>query len=320
MSRTTGRVERDKRGNAVSRQSASTGDGAEPLPPDWEIRYPKSRTGVYYYNVVTHVSTWTHPLSTHDQSPSGEDRESGKVSSNTPRLVDRSDPRAGAIDSEHSLAPRPSRYEPRAQRSSDILSYKDRHYRPNDSATSRRDDRPAPPAPKDPTERSRSVSEHRRDRFRSGARRSSFTSATADKGAQESAVDSERRDPFTEVASAEARRPSSPREPSPSGARLPSPVSLLPADRRPNDNNASSAPSTLSAYPISLPPMSIRTGSSRGGGCYRKAHPGVEPGWSVFLPISSASYRIDTWTLIMDPSVLSFFYPSFPFLFPHLLL
>ena len=36
----------------------------EPLPPDWEIRYPRSggRT-CYYYNVVTHESTWYHPVS-----------------------------------------------------------------------------------------------------------------------------------------------------------------------------------------------------------------------------------------------------------------
>ena len=48
----------------------STGSGEktahykETLPPDWEIRYPRSggRT-FYYYNAVTHQSTWNHPVS-----------------------------------------------------------------------------------------------------------------------------------------------------------------------------------------------------------------------------------------------------------------
>ena len=36
----------------------------DPLPPNWEIRYPRSggRT-YYYYNIVTHESTWHHPVS-----------------------------------------------------------------------------------------------------------------------------------------------------------------------------------------------------------------------------------------------------------------
>ena len=37
-------------------------DGDDSLPPDWEIRYP--RTGgqdAYYYNTKTDESTWTRP-------------------------------------------------------------------------------------------------------------------------------------------------------------------------------------------------------------------------------------------------------------------
>ncbi|TFK89246.1 hypothetical protein K466DRAFT_487200, partial [Polyporus arcularius HHB13444] len=37
-------------------------DGGDPLPPDWEIRYPRGGgKDVYYFNLKTEESTWTRP-------------------------------------------------------------------------------------------------------------------------------------------------------------------------------------------------------------------------------------------------------------------
>lgn len=53
---------RDHKRNVATTEKTSP--YKEPLPPDWEIRHPRSggRT-CYYYNVVTHESTWSHPVS-----------------------------------------------------------------------------------------------------------------------------------------------------------------------------------------------------------------------------------------------------------------
>ncbi|KAF9235600.1 hypothetical protein BU15DRAFT_36212, partial [Melanogaster broomeanus] len=53
------RSDRDKRNGAVSKPIAH--DTSDPLPADWEVRYPRSGQGVYYYNVRTDESTWTRP-------------------------------------------------------------------------------------------------------------------------------------------------------------------------------------------------------------------------------------------------------------------
>lgn len=40
-----------------------------PLPPGWEARRPRSGSGVYFYNVATLESTWTHPVSSSTPLP-----------------------------------------------------------------------------------------------------------------------------------------------------------------------------------------------------------------------------------------------------------
>ncbi|KAK2465600.1 hypothetical protein APHAL10511_002492 [Amanita phalloides] len=110
----------------------------EPLPPDWEVRYSRSGSrNLYYYNVVTHQSTWYHPA-----SPTAS---RGKVASNPGKLP----PSSGS-------------YGPSA------LTYEDRHYRPgspdarpddglNDGTDSRPAERGSTP-PKSPRPRGRARS------------------------------------------------------------------------------------------------------------------------------------------------------------------
>ncbi|KAI0777328.1 hypothetical protein BD413DRAFT_467773, partial [Trametes elegans] len=53
-------VHRQKKSNGSGKPNAP--DGGDPLPPDWEIRYPRDGSkDAYYYNVKTTVSTWVRP-------------------------------------------------------------------------------------------------------------------------------------------------------------------------------------------------------------------------------------------------------------------
>ncbi|KAF8632052.1 hypothetical protein AX15_002074 [Amanita polypyramis BW_CC] len=123
----------------------STGSGEktvhykEPLPPDWEIRYPRSggRT-FYYYNVVTHQSTWYHPGFPPPNRPN-----TGPNSSKTPAA---------------------NNYGPSG------LTYDDRHYRPG-SPEIRHEDRMHTVSDLRPTERGYTPprSPHLRGRARSAS-------------------------------------------------------------------------------------------------------------------------------------------------------
>ncbi|KAF9003341.1 hypothetical protein BDQ17DRAFT_499001 [Cyathus striatus] len=91
---------------AMSNLSSTPGHEMDsPLPPDWEIRYPRNgRSGVYYYNTVTEESTWHHP------------------STLTPSKASQADNDA---DSSRQQQPAPT-----TSTTNSGLSYQDRHYRP----------------------------------------------------------------------------------------------------------------------------------------------------------------------------------------------
>ncbi|KAH7908641.1 hypothetical protein BJ138DRAFT_1012376, partial [Hygrophoropsis aurantiaca] len=67
------RLDHDKRGNGSA--SKSHGHDSTDLPPEWEIKHPKSGRGVYYYNSRTQESTWIRPAST---TPSASARDKDK--------------------------------------------------------------------------------------------------------------------------------------------------------------------------------------------------------------------------------------------------
>ncbi|KAI0703229.1 hypothetical protein C8Q76DRAFT_771570 [Earliella scabrosa] len=53
-------VNRPRKNGASKGLTAS--DGGDPLPPDWEIRYPRNGgSEAYFYNLKTQESTWTRP-------------------------------------------------------------------------------------------------------------------------------------------------------------------------------------------------------------------------------------------------------------------
>jgi hypothetical protein len=114
------RAERDKRNGVASKPV--THDTSDPLPPGWEVKYPRSGRGVYYYNIHTQECTWTLPTSAATRVQRSQ----------------RSDRREDPIDK-----PLPSKSDEalisRVGRSDGDMSYDDRHYRPGDDG--RREDR-----------------------------------------------------------------------------------------------------------------------------------------------------------------------------------
>ncbi|KAH9887315.1 hypothetical protein C8Q73DRAFT_748644 [Cubamyces lactineus] len=73
--RASSMVHRPKKSNGPGKSNMAA-DGGDPLPPDWEIRYPRDGSkGIYYYNVKTETSTWERPrLPLTDTSPLDKDR------------------------------------------------------------------------------------------------------------------------------------------------------------------------------------------------------------------------------------------------------
>lgn len=98
----------------------------EPLPPDWEIRHPRSGgTEVYYYNTRTHESTWALPTLT---PPKGSRERNESANGTSHQSIVRSRARSPS----HGHAPPPkSRTEPPPE----DLSFDDRHYRPTEVPT-----------------------------------------------------------------------------------------------------------------------------------------------------------------------------------------
>ena len=99
----------------------------ESLPPDWEIRHPRSGgSDIYYYNTKTHESTWVQPTST----PSKSSRERGEGANGTSH---QSTGRSRARSPSHSH-PSPLKSRTEALPPED-LSFDDRHYRPTEAPT-----------------------------------------------------------------------------------------------------------------------------------------------------------------------------------------
>ncbi|KIK81285.1 hypothetical protein PAXRUDRAFT_195341 [Paxillus rubicundulus Ve08.2h10] len=114
------RSERDKRNGAGSKPVIH--DTSDPLPPGWEVKYPRSGRGVYYYNIHTQECTWTLPTSaaTRVQRSQRSDHREDSIEKSLPSKSD-----------ETLIS--------RVGRSDGDMSYDDRHYRPGDDG--RREDR-----------------------------------------------------------------------------------------------------------------------------------------------------------------------------------
>ncbi|KAI9061611.1 hypothetical protein FKP32DRAFT_1594402 [Trametes sanguinea] len=142
---------RQKKTNGSGKSSVAP-DGGDPLPPDWEIRYPRNGSkDAYYFNVKTEESTWVRPrLPPSGKSSPVKDREStsGQLS---PDLEAAWSDRAG-----RGQGPRTQRRDPTSRVATPpppadgSLTYQDRHYRPGDvtgavaktEIADRRDERP----------------------------------------------------------------------------------------------------------------------------------------------------------------------------------
>ena len=109
------RADRDKRNSAGSKPEYS-----DPLPPGWEIKYPRNGCGLYYYDIHTQESIWSRPT-----APSTREKR-----------AERSNPRDDPLD------------KPLSTRNGKALILRvgrpttgeDRHYHPGESA--RREERP----------------------------------------------------------------------------------------------------------------------------------------------------------------------------------
>lgn len=135
-------VPRDKRSNGQSRGKSASVEASDGLPPDWEIRYPRSGgREAYYYNVRTHESTWTRPQASVRVASPAKDRDSrtrslslsvddGARSQVLPRTAPRKDTKRRA-------SPVPA--------VTNALTYEDRHYRPVDSSANTLTDRASRP-------------------------------------------------------------------------------------------------------------------------------------------------------------------------------
>jgi hypothetical protein len=329
MSRNTGRAEWEKKTNGnISNDSHN--DDVDKLPPDWEVRHPRSGgRGIYYYNVKTHKSTWTFPANTLASSPTQE-KESDKTtpaeSANRDKLQFE-----GATAAERTPTSRSSRFDPPLQAAPIALSYEDRHYRPSDSNVQREERGravSAPPSPKEQFARPRSPVERARDQIRpprrpSLPRMSSGDRAVIDSQREESrttnstAASDRHSRPSRVVAPADApsRRRSSPALASQvADVEMSSYASSIGARQSGRETDWAPAPSTFfasSPLPTSslalclLPRWRVRR--------YREAS-GVELCCGVPFP----GLFLDSRTLTMDPSVLPPILNTFPFHFLQL--
>ena len=114
-------------GRDRDRRNSTKGPVGESLPPDWEIRHPRSGgSDVYYYNTKTHESTWVQPT----LAPSKGSRERGEDANGTSH---QSTGRSRARSLSHSQASTlKSRTEPLPP---EDMSFDDRHYRPTEAQT-----------------------------------------------------------------------------------------------------------------------------------------------------------------------------------------
>ena len=126
-------------GRGRDRRNSIKKSAGEPLPPDWEVRHPRSGgPDAYYYNTRTHESTWDRPTPT---PPKGS-RERHEGANGTPhQSVGGSRARS---PSEDHASPLKNRSEPPPP---EDMSFEDRHYRPTEATSSSRVEHTLPQKP-----------------------------------------------------------------------------------------------------------------------------------------------------------------------------
>lgn len=130
-------VQRERRVNGHGKPVSSS-DGIDVLPPDWEVRYPRSGgSDHYYYNLKTHESTWTQPGLVSGRSSPLKDRESGTIQTvggRSPNQISH-DATVRADSTERHVLPSSDHKDLKHKTSpAGQLSYEDRHYRPGGSS------------------------------------------------------------------------------------------------------------------------------------------------------------------------------------------
>ena len=115
-------------GRDRERRNSIKKPSGEPLPPDWEVRHPRSGgSDVYYYNTKTHESTWTRPTLT---PPTGSRENDERANGTFPQSTEGS--RAKSPRNGRTSSPK-NRTEPLPPQD---MSFDDRHYRPTEAPTS----------------------------------------------------------------------------------------------------------------------------------------------------------------------------------------
>ncbi len=135
---------RPRKANGASK-GLTAPDGGDPLPPDWEIRFPRNGgKDAYYYNVQTQESTWTRPrLPGSERASPTKNRENGSAQSSGRHSPEPQDD-TWSQPTGRSQQARSTRRDPTSRRVSpppnSDLSYDDRHYRPGEGPTSEGED------------------------------------------------------------------------------------------------------------------------------------------------------------------------------------
>ncbi|KAG6860289.1 hypothetical protein C0995_013200 [Termitomyces sp. Mi166 len=128
-------------------KSLTSGNELPPLPRGWEAREARSGSGgTYYYNVRTHESTWTRPVSNpSSSSPSRQFRDDSARRRGSDSFLGAKSSSPRRSDNSHSQSQEPSRHSKRVQplehvpatdlqiippSNATTMSYNDRHYRP----------------------------------------------------------------------------------------------------------------------------------------------------------------------------------------------
>lgn len=114
-------------GRDHDRRNSLKKPAGEPLPPDWEVRHPRSGgSEVYFYNIKTHESTWVQPTLV---PPKGS-REWNERAGYTPHQSAEG-ARAGSPRNGHTSPPMNKTELPPQD-----MSFDDRHYRPMEAPKS----------------------------------------------------------------------------------------------------------------------------------------------------------------------------------------
>lgn len=112
-------------GRGRDRRNSIKKPAGEPLPPDWEVRHPRSGGGdVYFYNTKTHESTWVQPT---PPPPKGSREWHEGANGTSHQSTGRSRTRSPSNDH---ATPLKNRTEPLAP---EDMSFEDRHYRPTET-------------------------------------------------------------------------------------------------------------------------------------------------------------------------------------------